>query len=194
MWFAVAVLAAWLVSRWPRPLIALVVVFSAILLGLVATWYVIGQPMVLTTGQERAARWIEANTPERTVFLTDDWVASPVDLAGRLRVTTFGPYVENLGYDPEQRAFDVRRAYCEGDAAAAEVMRLYGVTYALSPSTPINCEQAEKTAFDGSPLFETVYQAGGVSIWKLRGDGALVYPCARLQLLASRALPAARGP
>jgi uncharacterized membrane protein len=135
---------------------------------LVATWFVIGQPVVLTAGQEQAARWIEANTPERTVFVTDDWVASPVDLAGRLRLTTFGPYVANLGYDPGQRAADVQRIYCDGDAAAADLMRQYAATYVVSPGSGVDCGGSEHTLFGSSPLFESVYDADGVSIWRLR--------------------------
>ena len=168
MWIAVAIMAAWLIARWPRPLIALILAFSVLSPALVSTWFVIGQPIVLTAGQERAARWIEANTPERTVFVTDDWVASPVDLAGRLRLTTFGPYVANLGYDPSQRAVDVQRIYCDGDTAAADLMRQYAADFVVSPGSGVDCGGSEHTPFGSSPLFESVYDADGVSIWRLR--------------------------
>jgi hypothetical protein len=171
MWVAVAILAAWLMARWPRPVVAVALAASVLSPALVATWFVIGRPVVLTAAQERASHWIEANTPERTVFLTDDWVSSPVDLAGRLRITTFGPYVENLGYAPDARASDVWLAYCGGDAAAAEVMARYRATYAITPSTPIDCVGAPPTAFEGSLLFETVYSDHGVSVWRLRTTG-----------------------
>jgi hypothetical protein len=121
------------------------------------------------TGQEQAARWILESTPQRSVFVTDDFINSPVDYAGRLRVSTFGPYAANLGYDPAPRSADIRAAYCAGPEAAAEVMRRYGATYVLSPGGDPGCEDAEPTDFSSSPLFETVYDAGGVQVWRLRG-------------------------
>ena len=46
------------------------------------------------------------------MFIIDANINSPVDLAGRLRITTFGPYVSNLGYDPAPREKDgVRGAW-----------------------------------------------------------------------------------
>jgi hypothetical protein len=48
------------------------------------------ESVALTTGQERAALWIEANASRRAVFVTDAYINSPVDYAGRLRITTCG--------------------------------------------------------------------------------------------------------
>ena len=118
--------------------------------------------------QERAARWIAANTPQRSVFVTDDFINSPVDLAGRLRISTFGPYVSNLGYDPAPRAEDTRAVYCDGPEVAAERMATYGATYVLS-SGGDPCEGGDGTDFGSSPLFETVYDEDGVTIWRLAG-------------------------
>ena len=88
--------------------------------------------MALGLPQEAAARWIAANTPERSVFVTDAFINSPVDLAGRLRITTFGAYVSNLGYDPAPREVDTKAIYCDGPDVAAERMAKYGATYVLS--------------------------------------------------------------
>jgi hypothetical protein len=106
--------------------------------------------------------------PPRSVFLTDAFINSPVDLAGRLRITSFGPYVANLGFEPDARDADVNFAYCGGDAAAQEVMARYGATYALSLGGH-DCGDTTPTDFGASPLFRTVYDAGGVGIWRLVG-------------------------
>ena len=113
------------------------------------------------------ARWIEANTPDRSVFLADAFINSPVDLAGRLRITTFGPYVSNLGYDPEPREADTSAAYCDGPDVAAEVMARYGATYVLSSGGVLDCDDLEPTDFDRAPGSRSVYDAGGITVWRL---------------------------
>jgi hypothetical protein len=169
MWVAVAIAAAALIRPWRTAAIVAVLAFSALSPALVAVWHVAGTQVVLTTGQERAARWIEANTPERAIFVTDAWINSPVDLAGRLRVTSFGPYVANLGYDPQRREADVKRLRCDGPDAAASVMRTYGASYVLSSGGLVDCGGATPTDLSSSPTFQTVYDSEGVTIWRLRG-------------------------
>jgi hypothetical protein len=167
MWIPVAIAGAWLLARWPRPLAVAVVVASAISPALIAVHHATHPAVVMTRAQEAAARWIEANTPDRAIFATDDFINNPVDLAGRLRITTFGPYVSNLGYDPEPRSADIAAIYCEGPEVAAERMARYGATYVLSSGGALVCD--EPTDFGSSPLFETVYEADGVSVWRLAG-------------------------
>jgi hypothetical protein len=168
MWIAAAILAAWLVARWPRTAIAAVLLVCGISPALIAIHHATHPAVVMSLPQAAAGRWIEANTPELAVFMTDDFINSPVDLAGRLRVTTFGPYVSNLGYDPEPRAADVDAAYCDGPEVAAERMAVYGATYVLSSGGVLECDDGEPTDFAASPLFETVYDVDGVSVWRLR--------------------------
>ena len=168
MWIAAAILAAWLVARWPRPAIAAVLAVCSISPGLIALHHAINPAIVISLPQAAASRWIEANTPERSVFVTDDFINSPVDLAGRLRITTFGPQIENLGYDPAPRAAAVKAVYCDGPEVAAEQMGVYGATYVLSSGGVLDCGEGGPTDFNASPLFETVYDADGVSVWRLR--------------------------
>ncbi|HEY8870722.1 MAG TPA: hypothetical protein VIM30_15225 [Candidatus Limnocylindrales bacterium] len=168
MLMAAAILAAWLLRNWPRPVVALVLAISAISPALVSTWDVLDPSVALTPDQQLVAQWIEVETPERAIFVTDAWINSPVDLAGRLRVTGFGPYVANLGYDPDARARDVHAAYCDGDAAAAAVMARYGATYVLSSGGLIDCGGKPPTDFDGSPRFETAERVGTTTVWRLR--------------------------
>ena len=169
MWIAVAILAAWLIRRWPRPLIAAVLLASALSPALIAVWHVRSDVVAVGLAQETAARWIAANTPERSVFVTDAFINSPVDLAGRLQIATFGPYVSNLGYDPAPREADTRAIYCDGPEVAAERMAKYDATYVLS-SGGVPCDGDPGTDFSSSLLFRTVYDADGVTVWRLAGS------------------------
>ena len=168
MWIAVAILAAWLIRDWPRPAMVAVLTVSAISPVLIAGWHLTNPAVTMSLAQARAASWIETHTEERAVFITDDFINSPVDLAGRLRITTFGPYVSNLGYDPAPREAAVKTAYCDGPDAAAAVMDTYGATYVLSSGGVLDCAE-EPTDFDGSDRFETVYADDGVSVWRRFG-------------------------
>jgi hypothetical protein len=167
VWIALAIMAAWLIRRWPRPLIATVLVVSSLSPALVGFWSMTSDSVALSNPQEAAATWISSHTPERSVFVTDAYINSPVDLAGRLRVTTFGPYAANLGYDPDRRAADVHAVYCDGPERAASIMGVYGATYVLSSGGLLQCDGHEPTDFGSSPLFETVYSKDGVTIWHL---------------------------
>lgn len=170
MWIPVAILAAWLIRAWPRPVIAAILIASALSPALIAVWHVRSDVVTVTAAQERAARWIGENTPERAVFVTDAFINSPIDLAGRLRVSTFGPYVSNLGYDPVPREADIKAIYCDGPVTAVERMARYGATYVLS-SGGVPCDPGvTQTDFDSSRSFETVYELDGVSVWRVLDD------------------------
>ncbi len=169
MWIAVGILAARLVSRWPRPVIISVILVSAISPALVGTWQLWNPALALTTAQEEAGRWIEYNTPDRAVFVTDAFINSPVDLAGRLRISTFGPYAANLGYDPAPREADIHSIYCDGPARAVATMSNYGATYVLGSGGLLDCGEHDPTDFSTSSAFDTMYQRDGVTIWRLHG-------------------------
>jgi hypothetical protein len=168
MWIAVAVLAAWLMHRWRPRAIVLVLFVSMFSTVLIADWHMRSRDVALSLPQEAAARWMAANTPDRSVFITDAFINSPVDLAGRLRITTFSTYVSNLGYDPAPREVDTKAIYCDGPDVAAERMAKYGATYVLS-SGGAPCDDAAATDFASSDRFETVYDKDGVTIWRLAG-------------------------
>jgi hypothetical protein len=137
--------------------------------ALIAIHHATHPAVTMSLAQAAAGRWIEDNTPQRAVFATDDFINSPVDLGGRLRITTFGPYVANLGYDPAPREADITAIYCDGPDVAAERMAIYDATYVLSSGGILECDDGEPTDFEATPLFETVYSMDGVSIWRLTG-------------------------
>ncbi|HEY8771546.1 MAG TPA: DUF2298 domain-containing protein [Candidatus Limnocylindria bacterium] len=167
MWIAVAILAAWLIRRWPAPAIAVVLLLSVPSPLLVSAWTALNREVVLGWSEVEAADWIAANTPERSVFVTNGWLNSPTDPAGRLRVLTFTPYIANLGYSPDQRAAVVDSIYCSGDPVhAATLARSLGATYLLDTGPPRQCVP---TVFDGSLEWQLVYDRSGVRIWHLAG-------------------------
>jgi hypothetical protein len=167
MWIAVALLAAWLIRRWPAPAAAAVLVLSIPSPLLVSAWTAVNREVVLSWAEVEAADWIAANTPERSVFVTNGWLNSPTDPAGRLRVLTFTPYVANLGYSPDERYAQVDTIYCsESPQLAADLTRALGATYLLDVGPPRACVP---TIFDGSPDWELVYDVSGVRIWHVTG-------------------------
>jgi uncharacterized MnhB-related membrane protein len=166
MWIAVAILAAWLIRYWPRPLIAAVIALSVLSPAQVALWHLTSPTVAMTRAQEQAGQWVRRNTEPLAMFVTDSFINSPIDLAGRLRLTTFTPYIAYLGYDPATRVAEVESVYCDGDARAREVMERYGAQYVLSSGGLLPCEHP--TEFSTSDEFETVYDEQGVRIWRLR--------------------------
>jgi len=165
MWIAVALLAAWLIHRWPAAAIAAVFALSVPSPLLVATWTATSNLQVLSHAELTAARWVSLNTPSNAVFVTDGWVNSLTDAAGRRRLTTFGPYVANLGYRPDERIADVLIIYCGGDAGlSAELMHRYGATHLVDGPRPQPC--TAPVDFSTSSEFELVYDAGPL-IWSL---------------------------
>jgi hypothetical protein len=172
MWIAVALLAAWLIRRWPWPAIAAVILVSVPSPLLVSAWTAFSPAdpntslQVLDRNGLAASDWIAANTPERSVFATDGWLNSPTDPAGRLRLLTYTPYIANLGFDPDLRAEQVRRIYCSGDLpTTVALMRELGATYLLDSGRPGDCPTP--TEFVEGPLLHKVYENDALRIWQL---------------------------
>jgi hypothetical protein len=165
MWIAVAILAAWLMRRWPWPGVALAIALSVPSPLLVAAWTATSNLQVLTSGELDASEWVAEGTPPDAVFVTDGWVNSLTDAAGRKRLTTFGPYIANLGYAPDERISHVATIYCGGDdALSADLMRSYGATYVVDGGRPQPC--VAPVDFAASSRFELVHD-GAPRIWRL---------------------------
>jgi hypothetical protein len=165
MWIAVGIAAGTLLARWPMPAVALVLAVSAISPTLSAVHHGFSQNFLLRTDELAAADWIATETPPGSVFVTDDWIIAPTDPAGRLRLTGFGPYVDNLGYDFGARQALVEEIRCGGDAErSAELMAVLGATYII-PSAGSGC--AAPVDFGSSGRFEEVYREGSLVIYHL---------------------------
>jgi hypothetical protein len=169
MWIGVALLAAWLVRRWPAPALAAVLILSVPSPLLVSAWTAMNREVVLGWGEVEAADWIAANTPERSIFVTNGWLNSPTDAAGRLRVLTFTPYIANLGYSPDERHAVVDTIYCSGRSdLAADLTRALRATYLLDTGPP-GVEGCQRTVFDGSPDWKLVFEGSGIRIFQVTG-------------------------
>lgn len=165
MWIAVAVAAAWLMRRWPGVAVAAVLALSVPSPLLVAGWTATSHLQVLTSGELDAANWVSEHTAPDAVFVTDGWVNALTDAAGRKRLTTFGPYIANLGYAPDERISNVTTIYCGGNAdLSADLMRRYGATYVVDGGRPQGCPAP--VDFGTSPAFELAYD-GSPRIWRL---------------------------
>jgi hypothetical protein len=165
MWIAVAVLAGWLLARWPAVAVVGVLVLSMASPVLASVHHAFSRNFLMGADQMAAAAWIAAETPQRSVFVTDDWIISPTDPAGRLRLTTYGPYAANLGFDVADRTALVDAIRCGGNAeVAADLMRQLGATYVIASTSP-DC--AMPVDFAASPLFDEVFADGGVVIFHL---------------------------
>ena len=168
MWIAVGIAAGVLLARWPAPVVVLVVAISAISPVLSSVHHAYSRNFLMRTDELVAADWIAAHTPEGSVFVTDSWIISPTDPAGRLRLMTFAPYVANLGYDPSTRQALIDEIRCAGAAPrSAELMEALGARYVL-PSISTDC--TSPVDFAGSPLFEEAYRQGNVVIYRLSSD------------------------
>jgi hypothetical protein len=169
MWIAVALLAAWLIRRWPWPAVALVLAISIPSPLLVAAWTGLNREQVLSVAELRAADWIAVSTPPRAVFVTDGWLNAPTDPAGRLRLLTYTPYVANLGYQPGEREAQVHAIYCDGDPArSVALMRETGASYLIEDGLPADC--GSPTDFAASSELLLAYDQDGIRIWRLPGE------------------------
>ena len=168
MWIAVAILAAWLIRRWPWPAVALVLLLSVPSPLLVAGWTAFNRGQVIDWYGVQAAEWIAANTPGDAVFATDGWLNSPTDPAGRVRLLTYTPYVANLGFSPDVRAQQVHDIYCTGNPAdSVRIMRELGASYLLDAGRPPDC--LASTDFSTSPELEQVFANPEIRIWRVVG-------------------------
>jgi hypothetical protein len=165
MWPAAALLAAWLMRNWPARVLVPVVVVSCLSGVAGAVFAYEDSRIVLGDAQYAAAQWIATNIPDKAIFVTSSFINMPTDLAGRMRITGLALYSTEYGYDQAPRDADVVAVYCGGDRVAATIMRRYGATYVLNAGGLLECKP---TNFDVSPLFDTLYNAGGVEVWHLR--------------------------
>lgn len=167
MTIALALLAGWLVRRWPLPALALVFALAIPSPLLVSAWTAFNREQVLSADQLAASSWIVANTPGDAVFATDGWLNSPTDAAGRLRLTTFSPYVANLGYDPDIRTSMMLSVYCGGNVAhSAQLLALLKASYLIDSGRPAPCEMP--VDFSHSAAFVRVYANPSLTIYRLR--------------------------
>ena len=102
------------------------------------------------------------------MFITDAFINSPVDLAGRLRITTFRPYVSNLGTTRRRARRTRPRSTAMARTSRPSAWRATARRTCCRAAASLDCDDGEPTDFGASDRFETVYDADGVTIWRLR--------------------------
>ena len=158
-----AIPAAALLSRLPKFLAALALILCVASPLLVAGWFATSDSLALTQDDLSAATWIRANTTPRDVFLTEAFINMPTDLAGRLRLLTFTPYVANYALNPTDREKDTQTAFCGTAKEAAAVMKKYGARYILYRGQQSSCSHA----YRADPRFEKAFSKGLVEIYRV---------------------------
>jgi hypothetical protein len=166
MWMATAVAAAWLIRTWHPAAIALVLAASVASPVQVGIYGVATRWQVLGAADLRAAGWARTATAPRSIFVTNGWLHAFTDVAGRLRVHSFGPYIQNIGYDPGSTESTVTAIYCGGDAAeSARLARSLGARYVVDSSRPDDCQAPVR--FEDASSFSLVFQDAGLRVWEL---------------------------
>lgn len=168
MWVAVAILAAWAVRAWPRPVAAVILTLSIASPLLAAAWTATSYQLLLSHDEVAAAAWAAESTPERSVFVTDGRVNSFTDAAGRLRLTSFSWYVRNLGYDPAIREAEVHTIYCGGSTQdASRIMQALRASYVVDGGRPMPCSTPTDFAAGG---FRLAFERPTLRVWELAGS------------------------
>jgi voltage-gated potassium channel Kch len=165
LWMATAVAAGWFIRTWHPAAIALVIAASVASPIQVGVYGVATRYQVLGAADLRAADWARTASDPGSVFVTNGWLHAFTDVAGRLRVHSFGPYIQNIGYDPGPREAAVTAIYCGGDAAeSARLVRSLGAQYVVESSRPEGCEAPVR--FE-DPSFRLVFEDAGLRIWEV---------------------------
>ena len=147
MWIAVAILAAWLIKRWPRPLIAAVLIVSAFSPALIGVWHVRSNRRRGRAGAGDG-RALDRRQHARALGLRHRRVHQ---LPGRSRRAPADHDVRAVRLEPRLRPGaargDTTAIYCDGPEVAAERMAVYGATYVLSSGgVPCNGARPGRTS------------------------------------------------
>ncbi len=137
---------------------------------LILAWTWQSQWQGLSNAELEAGRWIDENTPQKSVFAAYFGHISPVDsVAGRLRLSGYSSWMANYGLpNYREREADIRTVFCGSAENAANAMQKYGATFVY-----FGREEKEKFsgcdfAFSQSDLFEKRFGGNGIEIYELQ--------------------------
>lgn len=155
---------ALLLGRWIGPAtFSITIALSVLSPLLVSAWFVTSDLGVLSKADIAAADWISANTNAKDVFVTEAFINVPTDVAGRLRLLTFTPYVRNYALDPTELEKDLERIYCGPGDESLSLMNKYGAKYILYRGSP-QCERP----YTQDSRFEKVFAQDNVEMHEIK--------------------------
>ncbi|MGC8850947.1 MAG: hypothetical protein ACP5O3_01815 [Candidatus Micrarchaeia archaeon] len=167
MWLPASILAAALLARAAKWLRALLVAASVLSPLLFIAWFAQSSWVALSPQEKEVADWMAANLPERAVVVSFQTQNSPIDAAGRLRLSTAEWIVFSYSLPYKERFDDIKKFYCSSADEAVKVMKKYGASFAfLGKDERLNFAGcAFNFAFDSR--FKKVYDAGGIQVFRL---------------------------
>ncbi|MFH0973638.1 MAG: DUF2298 domain-containing protein [Candidatus Micrarchaeota archaeon] len=165
---ACSIPAAALLARLPRALVLAAVLVCVVpgVFGLY--WYGASDWRGLSASDVAAGEWVRTNTSQLSVFLAAPVHNSAVDaVGGRLRIDGYSSWMNNYGLPYAEREADLRTAFCGSASDAARVARKYDARFVWLGGAERSTYAGCGFAFASSPLFERVYDSGGVSVFQL---------------------------
>lgn len=170
LWIPVAITAGALLLEFRgylRFLVPFLLIFSVL-----ASFFVVTSNVTTEYGWDSweeydAGMWIRENTPQKSVFLTQTTIRSPVtQVGGRLRIMGYGTWPHGHGFDMFERAGDIeKKAYPGTIEDAIKVMEKYNASYVYIGKEELGKVPRCNEKFDESDKFEKVYDKKGIKIY-----------------------------
>ncbi|MFA6049143.1 MAG: DUF2298 domain-containing protein [Candidatus Micrarchaeia archaeon] len=166
--------AAFLESIWEKGIIgkagaAILVAASVLTPLLILSWTAQSQWQALSWDEVEAGKWIEGNTPQKSVFAAYFGHISPIDsVAGRFRISGYSSWMANYGLPGYQtRESDIREIFCSSAENAKTAMQKYGAQHIYLGHQERDRLPGCAFAFRESGLFEKRFYNGGIEIYAL---------------------------
>ncbi|MHC1584786.1 MAG: hypothetical protein ACXQS7_00770, partial [Candidatus Syntropharchaeia archaeon] len=172
LWIPVAITSGALLSEFKgylRYIVPLLLIFSVLTSFFVVTWNVTTEYQMLSWEEYNAGMWIRENTPQKSVFLTQPTIHSPVtQVGGRLRLMCYGTQVYGEGLDMWKRNSEIQRAYNGPMEYTIEILKRHNVSYVYIGKEELRKVPDCYRMFEESDKFEKVYDKGGIKIYKMK--------------------------
>lgn len=162
-----AVLAASFLAEQKKAVVVAAVLLSVLSPALFLGWAFQSRYVGLSNAELDAGSWIEANTPELSVFAAYPVHNSPIDsVAGRLRLTGYSGWMNNYGLPYQEREAALQVIYCGSASESVAAAKTFGVSFVYvgsSEAAKYGCTHP----FDGDGSFLKRYDAGGIRVFEV---------------------------
>jgi len=174
-WIPIAVLSGTLMVKFPKKwgkVLAILLILFSIFSAVSVVLYNVGTAYTAVNWDEyNLGMWVRNNTPQRSVFLTNDSIDSPPTLiGGRLRVSSYfnWPFGQGIPYgDIAKRDSDIESAYSGNATNLQQVVLEYKVNYIYVGYTELRSYQGCVERFNAVNWLQLVYSIGDLRIYKV---------------------------